>query len=182
MCGLSPVRSRIIASELEPEPELQPDIEYQTIPEAARDKHLVYITGVCFWGESENIVKIVNHRFLDNILKQFGYDKQNVYFVFIDPGEGIVGMPIPDCSKVEEGVARLKDEYHVEFQKRFFCGSPEFSKKRGEYDNYAIIMSGLFSYKSNSFVHPIASLFTDSESGKLQIISHRPVPARPELF
>jgi hypothetical protein len=171
ICGSSPAGSRIIASEREPEPELQPDIEYQTIPEAARDKHLVYITGVCFWGESENIVKIVNHRFLDNILKQFGYDKQNVYFVFIDPGEGIVGMPIPDCSKVEEGVTRLKDEYHVEFQKRFFCGSPEFSKKRGEYDNYAIIMSGIFSYKSDTLAPTIATLVTDSGSGKLQIIS-----------
>lgn len=172
ICG-----SRITASELEPlepEPELQPDIEYQTIPEAALDKHLVYITGVCFWGDHEYIVKIVNREFLDNILKQLGYDKQDVYFVFIDPGEVIGDMPIPDCSRVEEGVAGLKDEYHVEFQKRFFCGSPEFSKKRGEYDNYAVIMSGIFSYKSDTLAPTIATLVTDSGSGKLQIISTSP--------
>jgi broad specificity phosphatase PhoE len=161
---------------LEPEPELQPDIEYQTRPEEAHDKHLVYITGVCFWGESENIDKIVSDTFLKNILKQLGYRKDDVYFVFIDPGESITGGSASDCSRVEERVRYLiQQDYHTESQiGKYFRGSQEFSNQReGRYNNFAIIMSGIFSYELDGTTH-IASLLTDSENGKLQIISGDP--------
>ena len=162
---------------LEPEPELQPDIEYQTRPEEAHNKHLVYITGVCFWGDSENIDKIVSDTFLENILKQLGYHKDDVYFVFIDPGESIQSIDTESKLKIEEGVKliiekvdALKGKYNVEFQRKYFCGNPEFSQGRNGYNNYAIIMSGIFSYELDGNTH-IASLLTDSENGKLQIIS-----------
>jgi hypothetical protein len=163
---------------LQPEPELQPDIECQTRPEEARDKHLVYITGVCFWGESENIDNIVSDMFLDNILKQLGYHKNDVYFVFIDPGESIESIDTESKLKVEEGVELIIEKvtvlkgkkYNVEFQRKYFCGNPEFSQGRNGYNNYAIIMSGIFSYELDGNTH-IASLLTDSENGKLQIIS-----------
>ena len=58
-----------------------PESEYQTFPEGARNKHLVYITGTCFWGEDSAdqypgvapISTIVSHEFLENVLRQLEY-------------------------------------------------------------------------------------------------------------
>jgi hypothetical protein len=79
---------------------------------------------------------------------------------------------VTDCSRVEERVGELIGGYHTEFQNKYFRGSPEFSNQRGgRYNNFAIIMSGIFSYELDGTTYHAQLVNDISDGGKLKIIS-----------
>ena len=77
-----------------------------------------------------------------------------------------------NCEKVNELIPILIDqEYYVEHQLgKYFCGYAEFSNKReGVYNNFAIILSGTFSYRIGTDEPINVDLVNNRETGELKL-------------